>query len=103
MEDQESAGNIQSPHKYLLNRKKGGGNQVKPRSDAMDSEGTDMMDTETATSGTNQDQVIKDLLTLARQLINQGQPSQALQAVSPIHIQFPNSLFVPIYILSSFF
>ncbi|CAK8569481.1 unnamed protein product [Lathyrus sativus] len=39
----------------------------------------DMMETEASSSGQNND--IRELLTLARQLINQGKPSQALQAV----------------------
>jgi hypothetical protein len=38
-----------------------------------------MMETETSSSGQND--AVRDLLTLARQLINQGKPSQALQAV----------------------
>ncbi|KAL5098090.1 hypothetical protein RYX36_002417 [Vicia faba] len=39
----------------------------------------DMMETEASSSGQNPD--IRELLTLARQLINQGKSSQALQAV----------------------
>lgn len=39
-----------------------------------------MMDTEEASSS-GQNDAVRDLLTLARQLINQGKPSQALQAV----------------------
>ncbi|XP_058725144.1 uncharacterized protein LOC131596502 [Vicia villosa] len=39
----------------------------------------DLMETEASSSGQNND--IRELLTLARQLINQGKPSQALQAV----------------------
>lgn len=38
-----------------------------------------MMETEASSSGQNND--VRQLLTLARQLINQGKPSQALQAV----------------------
>nr|CAN61021.1 hypothetical protein VITISV_001141 [Vitis vinifera] len=45
----------------------------------MDREDSEMMDTETAASGTNQNDVVKDFLSLARQLINEGKPSQALQ------------------------
>ncbi|KAK9270456.1 hypothetical protein L1049_026036 [Liquidambar formosana] len=47
-------------------------------------DGTDMEMKETETSAnttTNQSDVIRELLALARKLINQGQPSQALQAV----------------------
>lgn len=57
------------------------GKEEKFRSDAMDREDSEMMDTETAASGTNQNDVVKDLLSLARQLINEGKPSQALQTV----------------------
>lgn len=32
-------------------------------------------------SNSGQDDVVRDLLALARQLVNQGKPSQALQAV----------------------
>lgn len=38
-----------------------------------------MMETEASSSGQND--AVRDLLTLARQFINQGKPSQALQAV----------------------
>ncbi|RVW99922.1 hypothetical protein CK203_024784 [Vitis vinifera] len=55
------------------------GKEEKFRSDAMDREDSEMMDTETAASGTNQNDVVKDFLSLARQLINEGKPSQALQ------------------------
>jgi hypothetical protein len=49
----------------------------------------EMMVMETETSSSGQNDAVRDLLTLARQLINQGKPSQALQAV--------------IYLSSSFF
>jgi len=39
----------------------------------------EMMETEASSSGQND--AVRDLLTLARQFINQGKPSQALQAV----------------------
>lgn len=83
------------------------GKEEKFRSDAMDREDSEMMDTETAASGTNQNDVVKDLLSLARQLINEGKPSQALQTVLPPHIQFTNSFFFhlssfPISLISSF-
>ncbi|KAB1220173.1 hypothetical protein CJ030_MR3G016997 [Morella rubra] len=48
---------------------------------------TEMTETETSAtqqelpSNTGQNNAVRDLLTLARQLIDQGQPSQALQAV----------------------
>lgn len=45
----------------------------------------EMIETETVTATQphqDQDNVATELLTLARQLINQGKPSQALQAVS---------------------
>lgn len=55
---------------------------------AMDRNDTEMMETETETSAAVQqelsfqnDVAIRDFLTLARQLIDQGKPSQALQAV----------------------
>ncbi|KAK2660237.1 hypothetical protein Ddye_006770 [Dipteronia dyeriana] len=49
----------------------------------MDRTDTEMMETEsaTATPQQNQGNSVRELLTLARQLINQGNPSQALQAV----------------------
>ena len=63
---------------------------------AMDRNDTEMMETETETSAAVQqelssqnDVAIRDFLTLARQLIDQGKPSQALQAVTFI----PNTLF----------
>ncbi|KAL5847351.1 hypothetical protein ACOSQ3_010875 [Xanthoceras sorbifolium] len=54
--------------------------------DDMDRTDTEMMESETATPPPQQPQqdqsnVVRELLTLARQLINQGKPSQALQAV----------------------
>jgi hypothetical protein len=45
-----------------------------------------MMETETSSSGQND--AVRDLLTLARQLINQGKPSQALQAVMNLFSSF---------------
>ncbi|XP_040997308.1 uncharacterized protein LOC121243280 [Juglans microcarpa x Juglans regia] len=54
---------------------------------AMDRADTEMMETETGAaqpelaSNTGQNDVVRGLLTLARQLIDQGKPSQALQAV----------------------
>ncbi|KAE8037366.1 hypothetical protein FH972_009959 [Carpinus fangiana] len=54
---------------------------------AMDRADTEMMETETSDpqqeldSNTGQNDVVRDLLTLARQFIDQGKPSQALQAV----------------------
>lgn len=66
----------------------------------MDTEDSEMMDTETASSGANHNNDAgKDLLTLARQFINQGKPSQALQAVLPLYFQFTHSSF---FYLSSF-
>ena len=50
----------------------------------------DMMETEASSSGQNPD--IRELLTLARQLINQGKSSQALQAVVAWHIYLPTLL-----------
>ncbi|KAI9199904.1 hypothetical protein LWI28_000212 [Acer negundo] len=51
----------------------------------MDRTDTEMMETETATATAtpqrDQGDSVRELLTLARQLINQGKPSQALQAV----------------------
>lgn len=63
----------------------------------MDSSDTDMMEAESPEppsspppsspppsllhSVSNQDGVVRDMLTTARQLIDQGKPSQALQAV----------------------
>ncbi|KAJ7966585.1 2-methoxy-6-polyprenyl-1,4-benzoquinol methylase [Quillaja saponaria] len=52
----------------------------------MDRKDTEMMEAEMETqqelpSNTSQNDVVRELLTLARQLINQGKPSQALEAV----------------------
>ncbi|KAJ9186769.1 hypothetical protein P3X46_002306 [Hevea brasiliensis] len=55
--------------------------------DAMDGKDTQMTDTETLTLTSAAvphqvaNDVVKEMLTLARQLINEGKPSQALQAV----------------------
>ncbi|KAF2309782.1 hypothetical protein P3X46_021048 [Hevea brasiliensis] len=50
---------------------------------AMDTKDTEMTERDPSTAVPQQDpnDVVKELLTLARQLINQGKPSQALQAV----------------------
>lgn len=58
-----------------------------------------MMDTEEASSS-GQNDAVRDLLTLARQLINQGKPSQALQAV--IFFLLFNSLFIYFFIIIHF-
>ncbi|GKV04575.1 hypothetical protein SLEP1_g16724 [Rubroshorea leprosula] len=42
---------------------------------------TEMMEAEAAAQQPEQNDVVKNLLTMARQFINQGKPSQALQAV----------------------
>jgi hypothetical protein len=69
---------------------------------AMDRADTEMMETETSDkqqeldSNTDQNDVVRDLLTLARQFIDQGKPSQALQAVT-----FPNILFLFLLIFLS--
>lgn len=50
---------------------------------------TDMMDHDpsmTSSASTDQTDVVRSMLTLARQLIDQGKPSQALQAVIHINI-----------------
>ncbi|KAH0988454.1 hypothetical protein GBA52_015631 [Prunus armeniaca] len=47
----------------------------------MDRTDTEMMEMETMPSDACQGDVLRDFLALARQLLNQGKPSQALQAV----------------------
>lgn len=69
---------------------------------AMDRTDTEMMETETSAtqqelaSNTGQNDVVRELLTVARQFIDQGKPSQALQAVT-----FPNILFPFLFIFVS--
>lgn len=61
----------------------------------MDRADTEMIETETndpqqeLDSNTGQNDVVRDLLTLARQFIDQGKPSQALQAVTFQTFCFP--------------
>lgn len=49
--------------------------------DAMDSTDTQMTEPESSTVNTGLNDAVAELLALARQFINQGKPSQALQAV----------------------
>lgn len=58
----------------------------------MDRTDTEMMEMETMPSDAGQGDVLRDFLALARQLLNQGKPSQALQAVIFNFIKF---LFSP--------
>lgn len=77
-------------------------------------EGGEMMETETtrvhqqqhhqevaSNSNGSQSDAIRDLLAMARHLINQGKPSQALQAVSFSHLFF--SLSPLDFLLASLF
>jgi len=57
-----------------------------------------MMETEASSSGQND--AVRDLLTLARQFINQGKPSQALQAV--IFFFYKNLIFFLLSLTSRF-
>lgn len=53
--------------------------------DAMDAD-TEMTERDASTAVPQQDanDIVKELITLARRLMNQGKPSQALQAVTPL-------------------
>lgn len=55
--------------------------QGKVQDDAVDSSKSDMMEAEFASSRAGDGDAVRELLTLARQFINQRNPSQALQAV----------------------
>lgn len=58
-----------------------------------------MMETEASSSGQNND--IRELLTLARQLINQGKPSQALQAVILFLFLFYFNILIKLLVYNS--